>query len=90
METNREQIKSYLTGRYDSFPGKAIPGGLIDEAVNYIPERLAGKFSVLFVQSPADWKRVTEDIEKAVNKWEEGNRPEATLLFIKVVLDTCI
>ena len=86
----KEKIKQHLGMRYSSVPGMPVPPELIDSALSYIPERLAGKFSVLYVQSPADWDRVSGEIGTAVEEWNAGHTHEATLRFIKVVLDTCI
>ncbi|MCH8029585.1 MAG: hypothetical protein IH874_06615 [Candidatus Dadabacteria bacterium] len=87
---NREKVKNFLSRRYASFPGMPIPGELLNEAMSYIPERLAGKFSVLYVQSPADWERVSGDIGTAIEEWNAGKRSEGKLRFVKVILDTCI
>jgi len=87
---SRETIKNYITNRFESYPGMPIPEGLVESALLYIPERLTGKFSVLYVQSPADRKRVSGDIETAIGEWNASKRCEATLTFIKVLLDTCI
>ncbi len=87
---NKEALKSHIATRFESYPGMPIPEELIDEALKYIPERLADKFSVLYVQSPADWNRVSADIGAAIEEWNAGNRCEATLKLVKVLLESCI
>lgn len=86
----KAKIKEHLVQRYESFPGMPIPPELVDSALEYIPERLAGKFAVLYVQSPADWTRVSAEIGTSIEEWSSGSRAEATLRFIRVVLDTCV
>jgi hypothetical protein len=85
-----EEIKSYVITRFGSYPGAPIPEELIDEALRFIPERIANRFSVLYTQSPTDWNRITADIGTAIEEWKAGRESEAVLRMVKALLETCV
>ena len=86
---SKEKIKSHLTLRYGSHPGRPLPEDLVEEALAFVPDRLADRFSVLYIQSPSDWQRVAAEVDEAVQFWNEGLKCEGTLRLLKVIVEAC-
>ena len=87
--SRKEEIKSHIMQRYGSYPGRPLPEELVEEALACVPDRLAERFSVLYIQSPADWQRVAAEVGEAVELWNEGLQCEGTLRLFKVIVEAC-